>query len=595
MTRNRIPLRLTVIYVLLCLVPTIVVSAFMIGWEQRQVNGEIRRRLQNDAVLLTEVFRGGFDDGPTAELQHVATSIAARIGVRITLVDRNGRVVADSSQSKISEVIAMDNHQNRPELIQAASSGEGQASRFSETIGAPLLYFAMKLDGDASSGGFVRTSMRISTIQELVIAAAGKLVLLAAVIGLVNLVMIYYAVTRFMNRLDRLRAAADAIAGGDYYQRVDAADQHDGGLGRAFNRMSSELATNVDSLRQRSEQLSTVLGGMIEGVIAIDHQQRVLFANRSAGGLLEFDPTQAAGKSLLETVRLQPLHSAAAKSLESGDQVQLDADIGSGVNLNLTIRATPLPGAPCPGVVLVILDVTDLRRLEGLRQEFIANVSHELKTPLSSIKAYAETLLNGALHDSNNNERFVQRISEQADRLHELILDMLSLARIESAQQSYEITPVPVSTVVEASLNSHRDKADSKSIRLVAQAPPEALAVKAEPEALRQILDNLVKNAVVYTGDGGTVTVCWERDPENPKMVAIRVSDTGIGIAEQHHARLFERFFRVDKARSREQGGTGLGLSIVKHLTQFFDGTVRVESELGKGTIFHICLPQADC
>ena len=261
---------------------------------------------------------------------------------------------------------------------------------------------------------------------------------------------------------------------------------------------------------------------------------------------------------------------------------------------HVTIRATPLPGSPCPGVVLVILDVTELRRLEGLRQEFIANVSHELKTPLSSIKAYTETLLNGALQDENINQQFVSRISEQADRLHDLIMDMLSLARIESAQQSYEISSVSVREVVDRSIHGHRDAAIKKEIQLTATAWTSDLKVRAEPEALRQILDNLIKNAIMYTGPGGSVTVSWEPDPTNERMVAIRVRDTGIGIDEKNHARLFERFFRVDKAPSREQGGTGLGLSIVKHLTQFFDGSVSVESKLGEGATFLVHIPKSD-
>jgi len=559
------------------------------------VNEDIERRLEDVAVLLAEMFADGFDSMPIEDLQQRATSIGKRTGARITLVDANGKVVGESGKPTVEAVVGMDNHSNRPEILAASANGHGQASRYSGTVGAPCFYYAVALESDRSTVGFVRSSMRVSTIRERVIGAGRQLALLAALIGLVNLAMIYYAVNLFMKRLSQLKAAADAIAGGDYHQRVEADDHADGGLGRSFNRMSSELATNVESLRERSEQLATVLGGMIEGVIAIDHKQRVLFANRSAGKLLEFHSPPAAGTSLLETVRLQPLQTAAEQCLQSCKGVQLDAEIGSGVKLNLTIRATPLPGTPCPGVVLVIMDVTDLRRLEGLRQEFIANVSHELKTPLSSIKAYSETLLNGALHDTDHNERFVQRISEQADRLHELILDMLSLARIESAQQSYEIAAVSIATAVEASLNSHRDKAAAKSIRLITEPPATPLDVNAEPEALRQILDNLIKNAVMYTGEGGSVTVRWEREPEEPGMVAIRVADTGIGIAEEHQSRLFERFFRVDKARSREQGGTGLGLSIVKHLTQFFGGTVQVESELGKGTIFRICLPESEC
>ncbi|MCA9214585.1 MAG: PAS domain-containing protein [Planctomycetales bacterium] len=598
MISNKITARLAFIYIFLCLVPTIAACVFLISWEQQIIDRQIEERLEDATVFLVDVFEEGLISRSNISLSDIQSDVA-RLGenlrIRITLIDRSGKVLADSGKSTLGEVAAMDLHDTRPEILAAKEHGRGEASRFSDTVGAPFVYVARSVEQDNVLHGYVRASVRASTVREQVVAASSRLGLLALLVGSVNLFMIYYVVRSFMKRMSDLRHAADLVATGDLQQRVGLADHIDGGLGRSFNRMTSELAVNVDSVRERSEQLATVLGGMVEGVIAIDSRQRVLFANRSAATLLGFKAETATGNSLLETVRLQPLHTAATEAFETGEQTRLDADVGGGVNRSLTIRATPLPGKPCPGVVLVILDVTELRRLEGLRQEFIANVSHELKTPLSSIKAYTETLLNGALQDTNNNERFVRRIAEQADRLHDLILDMLSLARIESAEQSYEITPISIADVVEKSLSSHQDSAAHKNIQLVTKPPQTKLFVRAESEALRQILDNLVKNAIMYTGEGGIVTVQWDRDSRDTAMVAIKVVDTGIGIDKKNHARLFERFFRVDKARSREQGGTGLGLSIVKHLTQFLNGTVAVESVLGEGATFTVCLPKAEC
>ena len=291
-------------------------------------------------------------------------------------------------------------------------------------------------------------------------------------------------------------------------------------------------------------------------------------------------PTDARGRPLLATIRNETLHRSVKQSMAARDVVNAQIDLIGPTSGTLAVHATPLPGDPCPGVVLVLYDMTELRRLESLRQEFVANVSHELKTPLSSIKAYAETLREGAINDPEHNLEFVQRIEDQADRLHELILDLISLARIESGQRTYEVEDVDVEPVVEACLEHHRPSAEAQQLSLQAEPPTDPVVVRADDEALRQILDNLVNNAIKYTPAAGHVRVGWRADG---RSALIEVSDTGIGVSPEDQPRLFERFFRVDKARSRELGGTGLGLSIVKHLAQFFGGSVGVRSTPGQG------------
>ncbi|MEX0613971.1 MAG: ATP-binding protein [Pirellulales bacterium] len=370
---------------------------------------------------------------------------------------------------------------------------------------------------------------------------------------------------------------------------------------------------------------------MIEGVIAVDARRRIVLANRAAGELFEFKPTAAEGRPLLEVVRNHALHEAVTTALSTGQSQRLEAKSSmphpAATIQYVDIHVQPLPGAPCPGVVLVMQDTTELRRLESLRRDFIANVSHELKTPLSSIKAYAETLRNGALHDPEASQKFLARIEEQADRLHHLIMDMLMLARIESDQQVFDIVPVCVAEIVARCLEDHRSAAEAKRISLAVDmdgAPSDAwsqCSVRADREGLRDILDNLIDNAIKYTPEEGRVTVGWrcgqlrseergarseaegarseERGARSEEPAAhiqhpvaqIFVRDTGIGIKPEDQRRVFERFYRVDKARSRELGGTGLGLSIVKHLVQAFGGKVGVVSEPGKGSTFTVELP----
>jgi two-component system phosphate regulon sensor histidine kinase PhoR len=367
---------------------------------------------------------------------------------------------------------------------------------------------------------------------------------------------------------------------------------------RAFNIAAAEIRVRHDRLDQDRQQLRVVLEGMDEAVIAVDARVRLLFANASAQRLFGLEEGSA-GRLVPELIRSPQVQEAveATLRLAGADAFQGELnlpgrDVASrGYSRVLSARGTPLPGQPSPGVVLVFHDVTELRRLERMRQDFVANASHELKTPLASIKAYNETLLDWALHDESVNTRFLERIDEQVERLNQLILDLLSLARIESGQEPFEHNPLSVVPVLESCVEAHQGRAESKGLALefYRTGLDEAAQVLADEEAIRQIVDNLVDNAIKYTPEGGSVSVsCWgDRDE-----ICIEVADTGIGIPRDDLPRIFERFYRVDKARSRELGGTGLGLSIVKHLVGCIGGQIDVTSRLGTGSCFTVHLPR---
>ncbi|AGA29556.1 sensor histidine kinase [Singulisphaera acidiphila] len=368
-----------------------------------------------------------------------------------------------------------------------------------------------------------------------------------------------------------------------------------GPLAHLFNIVAPKLEARIALQEQDRQQLRAVLGGMSEGVIAIDARRRLLFANASANQLFGID-ADSVGRLIPELIRSTQVQGAVEATLSSPNPYQGEVTLATRESVLrihsriLAVYGTPLPGPP-PGAVLVFHDVTELRRLERMRQDFVANASHELKTPLASIKAYTETLLDWALKDETVNVRFLERIDEQAERLNQLILDMLSLARLETGQEVFEHGPLPLAPVIVACLNSHRDRADAKGLQLSLELGEldEQSEVKADEEAIRQILDNLVDNAIKYTHEGGSVRVsCRQTDD----AIAVEVADSGIGIPRDELARVFERFYRVDKARSRELGGTGLGLSIVKHLVQSIDGQVTVVSRLGAGSCFTVRLPR---
>jgi two-component system phosphate regulon sensor histidine kinase PhoR len=369
-----------------------------------------------------------------------------------------------------------------------------------------------------------------------------------------------------------------------------------GRLARLFDTVAPKLEARIARLEQDRQQLRAVLSGMAEGVIAIDARRRLLFANASANRLFGLDGASV-GRLVPELIRSPQVQGAVESTLTGPGPYTGEIILASRESLLhvrarvLAVHGTPLPGSPPPGAVLVFHDVTELRRLERMRQDFVANVSHELKTPLASIKAYTETLLDWALHDENVNALFLRRIEEQADRLNQLILDLLSLARLESGQEVFEHGPLALVPVLGSCIESHRGRADAKNLSFGLDLGPldYQTQVMADEEAIRQILDNLIDNAIKYTPEGGTVQVSCRFTGDS---VVIEVADSGIGIPRDDLPRVFERFYRVDKARSRELGGTGLGLSIVKHLVQSIGGQVTVDSRVGAGTRFVVQLPR---
>jgi two-component system, OmpR family, phosphate regulon sensor histidine kinase PhoR len=425
--------------------------------------------------------------------------------------------------------------------------------------------------------------------------------------------LLWWIIGRVVRPARPLNEAAEALAAGEYGHRVYVPSQDElGKLARTLNRMSQSMHARTAQISQTAARQATVLGGMIEGVVAIDARLRIVLANEAAGRLFNFRPG-VEGRPLLEVIRNHALHEAVTRALSTSEPQRFEFRQSNPPPTCFDVHVQPLPGEPCPGIVLVIHDTTELRRLESIRREFVANVSHELKTPLSSIKAYTETLRNGAVGDPETSQRFLARIEEQTERLTRLIMDMLMLARVESDHQVLEIVSIDVPEVAQKCVDDHRNAADAKNIAIGVegcgngQHREAGCRVRADREALREILDNLLDNAIKYTPQGGNVTVSWSSNGSNTEYsgsnieqppsstlhsaVRIAVRDTGIGIKPEDQQRIFERFYRVDKARSRELGGTGLGLSIVKHLTQSMNGAVIVESEVGKGSTFIVELP----
>ena len=425
-----------------------------------------------------------------------------------------------------------------------------------------------------------------------------RVLLTATVLLVLGLIVVTKMTQRWLTPLVELKQALELLTEGKRPIRI--ASEYDDELDdvvRTYNEMAQVVSDRVADLQQSqqrvasdNEQLATVLEAMVEGVIAVDQDERILLANMAAIRLLDLKAYDAVGRRVWEAIRLPQIQDLIRKTLTESEQQRLEFAVPWTYS-TVAVVASRLPGKPCPGAVLVLHDVTDLRRLENLRRDFVSNVSHELKTPLAAITAYADTLMNGALDDKDVSVTFVQRIGEQAERLNSLILDLLELARIESGEHVYQVTPVDLNEILRNSLDAHQAIATAKQLHVKTEFQESPILGMADPDGLRTIVDNLVGNAIKYTRPNGTITIRSRRDG---KMVEFDVEDNGVGIAKEYQSRIFERFFRIDRARSREEGGTGLGLSIVKHLCQLFGGTIKLKSQLGQGSLFTISLEAAN-
>jgi two-component system phosphate regulon sensor histidine kinase PhoR len=422
-------------------------------------------------------------------------------------------------------------------------------------------------------------------------ATQQQIVWLTVLIGIAGLALAFWWTRRIVSPLQELAVEVEQIAAGDYGRKVFTGRQDElGVLARSFNHTSERLAAQFAQLDEDRQQLRAVLSSMAEGVVAMDAGQGILFANERAAQLMEFDSRSAVGRRLWEMTRNRAVQDVIESALSAGQGRDQELDWPGSAAKSLHVYAAPLPGTPPRGAVLVLHDTTELRRLERIRQEFVANVSHELKTPLAIIKANVETLLDGAIDDLEHRDTFLQRIAEQSDHLNALIIDLISLARIEAGTETYVFQNVAVADMVAACMERRRPLAEAKHQTLEMAPPQHPLHAWADEEAMLQILDNLVDNAIKYTPEHGKIQVRWWAETD---CMLIEVHDNGVGIPRQELPRVFERFYRVDKARSRELGGTGLGLSIVKHLIQAMQGSIRADSEIGKGSTFTVRLPRS--
>jgi len=565
--KSRIFLKLFAAALVLIAVSMLMMSVLI----QRAWQGMALREVEGSLREKTLMFASRAATAPRDSLQEITKEVARDAGERATVIDSAGKVVADSE----AEPARMENHATRPEFM-AALHGE-TATRISQTEGVDFLYQAAPIPG-----GAVGLAHPLSAIRETNRDVRNDLLKSSALAALVALVLAFIATESIARRLSRITAFAERIAAGDLSARIEEESGDEiAHVASVLDKTALKLEKGFRAVESSRQTLETLLNSMQEPVIAVAEDGRVLWANRRMERLLPSGIRL--GEPLVRSARDPEILRAVQAALENRDiVVARAAKIFSGRIFDLT--AAPMPGG---GVVAVMHDQTEIERVEKTRRDFIANVSHELRTPLTSIQGYAETVLETE-RLSDTTREFVDVIRKNAIRMARLTEDLLVLARVESGEQSFRLEPNTPQELLDEALQTFRDIAANRGMELTVMNTSSS-TVLVDRDAIHQVLGNLIDNALKY-GQGGKKILIGACEVEDGVQFYVR--DFGGGISSEHIPRLFERFYRVDKARSRESGGTGLGLAIAKHVVRAHGGTIKAESELNHGSTFYFTLPR---
>ena len=574
-------------YLLILLLSLIAISIFAISALKSIYFERTRSDLEDSALLVTRTLPDDITFANAPAINEFVNRTAGDLDIRVTVILRDGRVAADSDE----DYLIMDNHADRPEVIDAMNGDIGSATRFSYTLGCDLVYVAIPLERNGAVVAVVRASDRLESIAS-VLRDKYIHVFLAALFIALAAAGLSYAVSRWINRpISELTRGARRYASGDLSYRLQSAgiEEFDM-LADAMNAMARQLDNRFHTIMQQRNELEAVLSGMVEVVFAVDSGGHITEFNRAAVPFFMIDPNQVKGRRIQEVIRNTKLQRFVTTALARPETIEDEIVLHADGDRTLQAHGGRILNADgnIAGAVIVLHDITRIKRLEAVRRDFVANVSHELKTPITSIIGFVETLRDGALHDEKNGPEFLEIILRHARRLNSIIEDLLSLSRIEQdvRREGADMEQCTLRKVLESSIVVCETRAHERNIGVTLDCPD--IGFRCNSALMEQAVVNLVDNAVKYSGDGGTVTVSGSREGDR---VLVRVSDNGIGIPREHHERIFERFYRVDKGRSRAMGGTGLGLAIVRHIVNTHNGTITVESTPGKGSTFTISLP----
>ncbi|UTR15577.1 cell wall metabolism sensor histidine kinase WalK [Salipaludibacillus sp. LMS25] len=517
-------------------------------------------------------------------LQERVSDIAERLDVRLTLIKEDGDVLAETAASPVE----MDNHLSRPEIQSVMDNESGRETRYSETVGKELLYFALPFETEGGESGFIRLGVEMDELNAVYRNIWTLLFVSFFIAFLIILILATKLTNQMIKPVEDARRVANELAKGNFDARTyEVENLETGELNRSINVLAENLSQITTTYENQQERLETLIENMGSGLILINAKGDITLINRSCKELFdertELWKNQLYYKVIKHKQIIQFIQEIFLTERRTRKQLKLSVGI---YFKHVDVHGAPIIGTDekLKGIVLVFHDITELKKLEQARKDFVANVSHELRTPVTSLKGFTETLLDGAMEDENLRKRFLTIIANESERLEGLIVDLLELSKIEGAKFQLNWQHVTLDSVVDEVFIILKNKAEAKKMTLEKKAVG-STCIEGDPHRIKQILINLVNNAIVYSPEGGRINV---RVKEQTETVILEVEDTGIGINKKEIPRVFERFYRVDRARSRNSGGTGLGLAIVKHLAEAHHAKIAVESEVGKGTNFRL-------
>lgn len=555
---------------------------------QRQIEQaslrDISNNLSSQAFILQQSF-ANTGQQTQSQIQQTLKQIGQRIDTRVTLLTKDGVVIADS-EFNASE---MDNHRYRPEIIAANTSDIGQSRRYSKTLQKPMLYVAVSAMASNGNLGYIRTALPTQRIDEEINYLRRVIIIAASLTALIALFIGYWLAMSFARPLRQMTLIAKNYAHGRYQLRIPSQRRDEiGDLARSLNQMADISAQRFDIIKTERDQLSTILKSMNEGVITVTSEGLITHVNAAACRMLRTSGERCLGQALTDIDGSDNLDHAFRQCQQQQTSVERTIQLdGYTFSRHYRLHVTLLKQSHRADAILVLQDITAVQRIDKMRADFVANASHELKTPITAIRGFAETLIEDDTIDRAIQQRFMRKIHGQSIRLSALVSDLLALSRLESNDEAYN-TLVDLQQVVQRVCANLQAVAQTQQVTLELQTKDGPMMLLGDDNALGQMATNLIDNAIKYTAAKGTVTVALT---VTEGVAVLAVKDNGLGIDESDQERIFERFYRVDKARSQSLGGTGLGLAIVKHIVQSHKGLLQLNSKLNQGSTFTIKIP----
>ncbi|MFZ5980369.1 MAG: two-component system histidine kinase PnpS [Candidatus Zixiibacteriota bacterium] len=585
MARKRMLWQLYFPYLVIIVLSVIALAWYAVRSQRHFYLEQTAEELEARARIITRQITPLINSGNYDEIDALCKDLKQKANTRFTIVLPSGEVVGDSDE----DPSRMENHGNRPEIVDVFIKGEGLSIRYSGTLQRTMMYRAIPVKVNDKLTVIVRTSLPLTFIDDALNDIRFKMTLGGLLIALLAAVISFLVARRISSPLEHLKRGAERFSRGYLQSKLAVPDSEEiGSLAEAMNEMAAELNDRISTITRQSMEQEAILLSMAEGVLAVDQDERIININQTAAEFFGLYPSEVTRKLLQETIRNTALQQLVTGVLENKDSATRTIDVSEPRNRYLQASGSVIRDVDgeAIGAVVVLNDITRLRELENLRRDFVANVSHELRTPITSIQGFVETLQDGAVENAEDAKRFLEIIARQADRLNTIIEDLLSLSRIEQAPEIHFITG-NIKEIINAAAQTCASNARNKNITVTVDCPAD-LNIKINQNLLEQALVNLLDNAIKYSPAGSQVTA---RAVRGDKEITISIIDNGAGIEAKHLPRIFERFYRVDKARSRELGGSGLGLAIVKHIALAHNGRITVESTPGKGSTFTLYLP----